>query len=76
MKENKIPDKLVVWFGVNEDGKLFLFTSEPHREGNHWEGDFFLNSIIHENIKSMLNGSKYSWKDEPQCLEFKLNIQP
>lgn len=68
--------KLVVWFAMNEDKTLFLFTSEPHRVNNHWEGNFFLNSIIQENIKSMLNGSSYSWKDEPQCLEFKLDVKP
>ena len=39
------------------------------------DGDFFLNSLIHDNIETMLKGSKYSFEDEPQYLEFKLTAQ-
>lgn len=70
--ENK---NIGIWFAVNKDNKLFLFTSEPKRVGNGWFGDFFLNSLIHDNIETMLKGSKYSFEDEPQYLEFKLTAQ-
>lgn len=72
MGENK---NIGIWFAVNKDNKLFLFTSEPKRVGDGWFGDFFLNSLIHDNIKEMLKGSKYSFDDEPQYLEFKLAEQ-
>lgn len=72
MGENK---NIGIWFAVNKDNKLFLFTSEPRRVGDGWFGDFFLNSLIHDNIKTMLKGSKYSFDDEPQYLEFKLTAQ-
>ena len=64
-----------IWFAVPKDNKLFLFTSEPRIVGYGWFGDFFLNSLIHDNIKTMLKGSKYSFNDEPQYLEFKLTSQ-
>ena len=72
MGDNK---NIGIWFAVNKDGNLFLFTSEPKRVGDGWFGDFFLNSLIHDNIKTMLKGSKYSFEDEPQYLEFKLTAQ-
>ena len=68
-------NKIGIWFAVNKDNKLFLFTSEPKRIGDGWFADFFLNSLIHDNTKEMLKGSKYSFDDEPQYLEFKLTTQ-
>ena len=53
MGENK---NIGIWFAVNKDNKLFLFTSEPKRVGDGWFGDFFLNSLIHDNIETMLKG--------------------
>lgn len=61
-----------VWFAKNKDGKLFLFTSEPKLNKDKWVGNFYVNSLIYENIQSMLNGSNYSFEDGPQYLEFKL----
>lgn len=69
-------NKIGVWFAKNKQGMLMLFTSEPKRNGNSWKGNFYVNSIIYENIKNMLNGSSYSYKDEPQYLEFNLKIEP
>lgn len=69
MEENKnIGKNIGIWFAVNKDNKLFLFTSEPKRVGDRWFGDFFLNSLIHDNIKTMLKGSGYSFDDEPQYI--------
>ena len=74
--ETKNKNKLGVWFVKSKDGMLLLFTSEPKRVGESWTGNFYVNSIIYENINSMLNGSSYNWKDEPQYLEFKLSVEP
>lgn len=75
MKE-KNNSNIGVWFAKAKNGMLLTFTSEPKRKGDSWEGNFYVNSIIYENIKNMLNGTSYSWKDEPQYLEFKLTVAP
>ena len=65
-----------VWFGKAKDGTLLTFTSEPKRKNDVWTGNFYVNSIIYENLKNMLKGTPYSWKDEAQYIEFKLGIEP
>lgn len=68
--------KVGVWFAKHKNGTLLLFTSEPKREGDGWVGNFYVNSVIHENLKNMLNGSSFSWKDDPQYIEFQMAVAP
>ena len=42
MGENK---NIGIWFAVNKDNKLFLFTSEPKRVGDGWFGDLKVHYI-------------------------------
>lgn len=68
--------KLGVWFAKHKNGTLLLFTSEPKREGDGWVGNFYVNSVIHENLQNMLKGSSFSNNDEAQYIEFQLAVQP
>lgn len=68
--------KIGVWFAKHKNGSLLLFVNEPKREGDGWVGNFYVNSVIHENLKNMLNGSSFSWKDEPQYIEFQTAVAP
>lgn len=74
--EKKNNSNIGVWFAKAKNGMLLTFSSEPKRKDTSWTGNFYVNSIIYENIKNMLNGSSYSWKDDPQYLEFKLAVEP
>ena len=75
-KKNKIGNKIGVWFAKAKNGTLLTFVSEPKRERDGWSGNYYVNSLIYENLKSMLNGSPYSWKDDPQYIEFTMTVQP
>lgn len=74
MKEKN--NNIGVWFAKAKDGTLLTFTSEPKRKNDSWTGNFYVNSIIYENLKNMLKDSPYSWKDDAQYIEFKLGVQP
>lgn len=68
--------KIGVWFAKHKNGLLMTFIDEPKREGDGWTGNFYVNSVIHENLENILKGSSYSWKDEPQYIEFQLAVAP
>lgn len=73
--ETRNKNKIGVWFAKTKEGKLLTFVNEPKRVGDIWTGDFYVNSIIYENILNVLSGSPYSWNDDAQYLEFSL-VQP
>lgn len=66
-KENT---KIKVWFAKNTDGMLLLFTSEPTRISDSWIGDFYVNSVVYNDIKSMIDGTSFSNADDAQYIEY------
>lgn len=67
-----IKDQISIWFAKSKDGQLLMFTSEPRKTVTSWVGNFYVNSVIYENLKNMLNGTSFSFDDEPQFIQFKL----
>lgn len=58
-----------VWIAITKDGKLQMFSNVPKRGKESWIGNFYVNSLIYENIKDMINNSSLSWASEPEFLE-------
>lgn len=68
-----VKDQISIWFAKSKDGQILMFTSEPKKTATSWTGNFYVNSVIYENLKNMLNGSTFSFNDDPQYIQFKLS---
>lgn len=65
-------NSIKVWGGVNKNGTLVLFTSEPKRNEitGKWEGDIYLNSVVYKMVQELFNKAKMSWQREAEYIEF------
>lgn len=69
---------ITIWFAVNKNGFIGLYSNEPTRnnETGKWESKYpFVNSIIYQNIKNMIESSNFDWNQEPQCLTYEIDIE-
>ncbi len=65
-------NKIGVWFTKSKDGTLLLFVDEPKKDNGKWVGNYYVNSLIYNNLANMLKKSSYSFNDEAQYIEFQL----
>ena len=60
-----------VWFSVNKNGFINISKDEPRRnnELGKWEYYFpYINSIIYEQIKNLVEKVNFSWKNDYECI--------
>lgn len=62
---------LIVWFGVNKNGKVRMFLDEPTRDNdlNIWIGKNFCNSVIQNQLETMVKGTSLSWESDAQVIQ-------
>lgn len=65
-------EKIGIWFAKSKNGQVLMFTSEPKKTDLGWTGNFYVNSIIYENLNNMLKNTQFSYNDDPQYIEFQL----
>jgi len=64
-----------VWFAVEADGSLAMFTKEPERDkaSGRWRSRFrYVNSIIMRDLEAIVKRSGMDFSCDPQCLEFEM----
>lgn len=67
---------ITVWFAVNKNGYLGMWLDEPTRneETGKWEGKQpFINSVIYEGIKKLVEKSKMNWQSDAEALTIQIN---
>lgn len=66
---------VTVWFAVNKGGFVGMYAEEPTRneETGKWDSKFpFVNSIVYDQIVTLVEKSGFNWESEPQCLTLQL----
>ena len=64
---------VAVWFGVNKDGTVVMFASEPTKdeENGRWVSKFpMVNSIIYPQVCMIAEKTKMTFESEIQFIEF------
>lgn len=64
--------QLIVYFGVNKDGSVNMFTNDPVRRGDYWFGDFFVNSVLQKQLEEAISSAKLTWESDSQCISIDL----
>lgn len=63
-----------VWFAINKNGKVVMFTEEPKKNEQKgiWESKFpYINSILYKDICEISKQAKMTFETEPQYIEIK-----
>lgn len=58
-----------IYFGVNKNGKLRMFTEDPIRKDGYWIGKYYVNSVIYSQLLDVIKNTKLSWEDDSQCIQ-------
>ena len=64
---------VAVWFGVNKDGTVVMFASEPTKDekNGRWVSKFpMVNSIIYPQVCMIAEKTKMTFESEIQFIEF------
>lgn len=66
---------LTIWVAVNKNSFVNLFINEPQRNNDtcKWVGDFFINSLLYNQFKDMVEKSNMNWLNEPE--PFTINLK-
>ena len=63
----------VVWFGVNRNSQIQMFLDEEPKKNNitgKYEGSHpFVNSLLYDDLKKIVQQTKMTFDSEVQCLE-------
>ena len=65
---------ITVWFAVNKNGFVGLYSDEPKRNKDigKWESKLpFINSVIYEQIIDLVQKTSMTWDKEPECIQIK-----
>lgn len=66
---------ITIWAAINKNGKLALYTDKPTKNSEQgiWVGKYpFLNSMVYDNLKSMIEKTEMNWNCDPE--PFQINI--
>ncbi|MCH5167449.1 MAG: hypothetical protein J1F35_06090 [Erysipelotrichales bacterium] len=69
IKDSLLNKSIPVWIAIAKNEAIQIFTKEPKRGKSSWRGEYYINSIIYESIKEMVNNSSLTWASEPEFLE-------
>ena len=60
------------WAAINKNGFLVLFENEPKRNEvvGKWEGKLYVNSLVYNALKDLVERANLSWNNEPEYFEF------
>lgn len=67
---------ITIWAGINKNGNLALYFDRPKKDSNKgiWIGKYpYLNSIVYNNLKSMIEKTEMSWECDAE--PFQVNVQ-
>lgn len=61
-----------IYIAVNKENKPLMFVSEPTRTETTWTGDFYVNSVIYEQVCEMVKMAGMTHASEPEVIEFQM----
>lgn len=67
---------VTVWFAVNKNGYVNMHLVEPikNEKTGKWESKYpFVNSIVYDGIKKLVEKSKMNWQSEAEALTLQIN---
>lgn len=64
-----------IWVTKDKAGNMQMFTSKPIKGDQCWYGDFYVNSMIYQHIKPMIDQSTMTFDSEPEFLELSISKQ-
>ena len=66
----------MIWFAVNKNGKVVMFTEEPTKntELGIWVSKSpYINSVIYDDICEVVQKAKMTFDHECQCIELRID---
>lgn len=66
----------MVWFAVNKNGKVVMFTEEPTKNTalGIWESKSpYVNSVIYDDICEVAKRANMTFNHECQCIELRID---
>lgn len=64
-----IDDYIKIWIAIAKNNDIQIFKNYPTKGKTSWIGEFYINSIVYENIKELIKNSSLDWNSEPEYLE-------
>lgn len=65
MKQN-----ITIWVAIAKDGLLMLFTDKPTRTNTSWKGNYYVNSVLYDNVRKLIGGSNMGFENDPEPITF------
>lgn len=59
-------ENLTIWIAISKSGQVLLFTDEPERKNNVWVGSYYINSVVYENILTLVGKTSMTFDNDPE----------